>query len=121
MALIEDLNIKVKDKNANAAGYEDIRQLRVPRSDSGYGLYTNLTSLRSYIVKPAGEELWEVVEFALFSAGGMTAGNAAVAFFDEDSFTEELSYTLGNGKKRLAVVLTPKNLTIGEVYHVNNL
>ena len=124
MALIEDLNIKIKDKNANSTDYEDIRQIRVPRSDGGYGLYTNLHSIRSYFMKYTGEgSKFEVLANANFSAGGFSGAKAMTVFIDNDGseWNDDFSYVISEGKRRCSVLLSPYSFKIGDIVDTSTL
>lgn len=122
MALVEDINIKVKDKNANAIGFEDIRQIRVPRTDGGYGLFTNLHSIRSYFLKPTGEEnKYEVLALAQFVAGGLNNAKAMMVSLTNKEWDDSFSYALDNGVRQCSVILTPYNLNVGDIVDLSTL
>ncbi len=122
MALVEDINIKVKDKNANAVDYEDIRQIRVPRADGGYGLFTYLHSIRPYFMKPTGEEnKWEVLGSAIFTAGGFTGAKAMTVFMDNGEWNDSCSFALDNGARRCVILLTPYILSVGDIVDFSTL
>ena len=117
MALIEDLTIKLADKHANTTDYADVRRIKVPRADGGYGLFTNLNSLRPYFVAPNGSGGYRVLGPALFSAGGFSSGRAAISFIDENAFAQtDYTYLMDDGIKAVAIILTIKNLTTGITY-----
>lgn len=122
MALIEDLNIRLI-ADGNMVDYEDVRQIKVPLAEGGYGLFTHMKSLRSYFIKPTDtEDMYLVMGMASLSAGGIGVGNAAIVFFDQNDFGSDVSFIPTNGTEwRTCVILTPKILTVGETYHVNDL
>lgn len=122
MALVENPNIRLI-ADGNTVVYEDVRQIKVPLAEGGYGLFTHMKSLRSYFIKPTDtEDMYLVMGIASLSAGGIGVGNGAIVFFDEDAFGSDVSFMPTGGTKwRTCVILTPKILTVGETYHENDL
>lgn len=117
MALYPDANVRLKNKNAEATDYDEIRQIRVPSASGGVEIFTHMESLRCYQVKPTGvSNYYEVVAVSWNGAG---TANYVMTTLSSLLLEDDRYYTESNGVKQAFMLLTTKELTVGQTYHTS--
>ena len=108
-----DINVVLRGLDGDPVTYEGVTAVNLPTEDSTHPFYA-LEKLNIYLVRMAGKSLNDY--YVISNLGRSVYENTMSAYIHDTTIRENGYYLEAVDKYSASVIITPKELTVGETY-----